>query len=371
MSRWLVAAILSSILVACGTSPQASAPPATPPQAAPAKDDPGAAPASLDALLKRATTEGTLNIVSSGGIWNGAQGMKVLQDAFNAKYNTNFSINYAPGPSMPEIAVRLVQEVQANQEAFTDLAVLQPDSVLQVTPVANTLPLGLFPNVPKEAGFNDNRAIRIMSDFFGMTYNTKVVAADQAPRKLEDLLDPKWRGKIATTPYAAGFQYATYVLGPDKTRDFVRQFAKQITGLIRCGEEERVASGEFAIFAMDCGSWGARQQAAKGAPIDARPFDDVVAQYYWYAVVPKTSAHPALASLFAAFLASKEGQSAFYKAASVSDYLVDGTPMSTQYAREKSTGVKILDVNPEWSETNKLELAKYQQEFTAILREGR
>ncbi len=45
--------------------------------------------------------------------------------------------------------------------------------------------------------------------------------------------------------------------GDRKTIDYVRALSKQIAGVMRCGETERVATGEYLALVMDC--TGARQ----------------------------------------------------------------------------------------------------------------
>lgn len=341
------------------------------PTANPAIGGPAPPPTSAsNKLLQTAIGEGTLNLVSSGAVWNGTAGAKLLQDAFNAKYGTNVTVNFIPGPSMSEGAIRIAQEVQAGQQAFTDVLVVNAESLVDAYPAAAVMPLDQLPDLPPGAAVGDNRAVRIMSDFIGITYNTRMVAADQVPRTLQDLLDPKWKGKLATTSYATGFNYLPFVIGADQTRAYVRQFAQQVSGLTRCGEEERVAGGEFPIFALTCGKYVSAQLAAKGAPLAAQPLEDATMMLHWYLIIPTTSAHPALGTMFSAFLATKAGQDAYYKATYVSDLLVDGTPMNREYEEAKRKGTAILDLSLEWSQANRTQSAKYQQEFAGVLRGG-
>ena len=54
-------------------------------------------------------------------------------------------------------------------------------------------------SVAYPAGFKDSKGYWV--DYFDsynvIGYNTQLVARDQAPKSWEDLLDPKWKGKIA------------------------------------------------------------------------------------------------------------------------------------------------------------------------------
>src|SRR5207247_1946650 len=100
------------------------------------------------------------------------------------------------------------------------------------------------------------------------------------------------------------------------------------------GEEERVVSGECPIAAN---MGGAVEQMwkwqAKGAPLVAVAGSTPVLPSYFQLGVPKNSAHPNLAKLFVAFVASKEGQAILEKHESVSSHLVEGTKMA-RYLRD-------------------------------------
>jgi ABC-type Fe3+ transport system substrate-binding protein len=147
----------------------------------------------------------------------------------------------------------------------------------------------------------------------------------------------------------------------------VAQYAKQVGGLMRCGEEERVGSGEFLLFAIDCGAYGAQQVAGRGAPLASVPLEDAAMMLHWYLTVPTTSAHPSLGSLFSIFIATKEGQDVVSKAALVSDYYVEGTPMNIVHTQLVAKGAKLLDIDAQWTSENRAKAAAYQREFSAML----
>ncbi len=98
-------------------------------------------------------------------------------------------------------------------------------------------------------------------------------------------------------------------------------------------------SGEFPIMANIGGAlehmW---QWQPKGAPIMALPGSTPPITSFFQLGVPRNSAHPNMAKLFVAFMASKEGQAIQEKYEYQSSHLVEGTIMA-KYAR--ATGVKI------------------------------
>jgi ABC-type Fe3+ transport system substrate-binding protein len=86
---------------------------------------------------------------------------------------------------------------------------------------------------------------------------------------LTDFLQPQWKGKIATTPYAASYDIlaANDLWGPKKTLDFISRLSGQASGLIRCGDVERIATGEFAALVMECTDNATRVWQERGAPV--------------------------------------------------------------------------------------------------------
>ena len=75
---------------------------------------------SLETLLKAAQAEGPLNVIWGNSL-GAAAGAKSFQDAINKTYGVNIKVTYTPGPSMPRMASRLIQEFKAGREASTDL----------------------------------------------------------------------------------------------------------------------------------------------------------------------------------------------------------------------------------------------------------
>src|SRR5262249_37020028 len=115
-----------------------------------------------------------------------------------------------------------------------------------------------------------NIGVKISSRFVGVPYNINLVRGDDIPQQLSDVLNPKWKGRIVSTPYAAEFPAlaSSKMLGSAQADEFMRQLAPSVGGLIRCGEEQRVASGEFAMMVLSCGADPTIELKRGGAPID-------------------------------------------------------------------------------------------------------
>jgi hypothetical protein len=56
--------------------------------------------------------------------------------------------------------------------------------------------------------------------------------------------------------------------------------------LIRCGEAERIATGEYLALVMDCTGQDALQWQEKGAPVgQMMPLDAAQLRYYYFAIL--------------------------------------------------------------------------------------
>ena len=134
------------------------------------------------------------------------------------------------------------------------------------------------------------------------------------PEKLVDLLRPEWKGKVASTPYASSWELlGGSDLWGKHAVEFARQLSGQLAGLMRCAELERIASGEFPAFAMDCTGREWIKLKRKGAPIEHVVPADFAAQRFYYFSIPKNASNPNAAILFVAFLESTQGQKLLYK----------------------------------------------------------
>src|SRR5690242_10363790 len=102
-----VLALLAGLLAACGGS---AAP-------APAAGSGGvrasaaaAVPATEQAIVAGARKEGQLTLVWGDGAMGGDAGAKLLADGLNKRYGLNLKVQYTPGPSMPDMSAKILQE---------------------------------------------------------------------------------------------------------------------------------------------------------------------------------------------------------------------------------------------------------------------
>jgi iron(III) transport system substrate-binding protein len=274
----------------------------------------------------------------------GIEGARAMERAFNKTYGLNIQFKYTPGPAMPQFASRIIQEAKAGQAASSDLFIGSENHVIRMS-LKKMDWSKAFPHITSPMTDWDGRVLIVVSRTPGFTYNTNLVSAKDVPQKVEDVLNPKWKGKIASTPYAASFDRLALIWGEEKTTAFLRTFAKHVAGLIRCGEEERVANGEFAMMAFNCDLADQNEMREKGAPVSGNVFKDAGILSYWYLAVPSNAPHPNAATLLAALLVSKEGQDILWKSERTSSHLVEGTYMYKFIKDQERQGVKFY-ANP-------------------------
>jgi ABC-type Fe3+ transport system substrate-binding protein len=304
---------------------------------------------SAERLVAAAKKEGDeIVFVAAAQTFGGKKGLTELEAAFNKKFGLTARVHFAAGPQMSSMAARLITEAKAGRKSSTDFflgsqshfALLHQEKILE-----NVNWSGIFPWLTKQMEISPGEGVLVYTALNGIIYNSNSIARDKAPKRYEDLVDPAlaptWSGKLAIPSSIAWLGELSLIWGEEKVKDFARKLVLLSGGRLRYGEEERVVSGEFPMMA----NIGAAVEAmwnwqSKGAPLVAVPGSTPILTDYFQLGVPKNSAHPNLAKLFVAFMASKEAQAVLQKYEARSSHLVEGTRMA-KYLQENR--VKILD----------------------------
>jgi len=339
-----------------------------------ASSSPSASPA-LQRLVDGARQEGSLSFVWGQGTLGGTEGIRRLADGFNKHYGLNLDVKFTPGPNMAEMAPRIAQEYQAGRPATSDVAVGYAQHMLAMID-ADALEAvdwsAWAPNVQNPAAVAaDGRAVAVQSSTTGITYNPTRLGGSLAPRSLQDLLKPEYKGRVATTPYAASFDNLAVpeLWGEQRTTEYVTRLADQIAGLIRCNELERVASGEFDVFAIDCSQGNALRMKAEGAPIEFVIATDAPLIVPLYLAVPKRSAHPNAAKLWINYVLSPEAQAILYDTNFQDAAFVSGSRTAPAIEKLQAAGVRFTTVDIAYYQRNDdKEMARTLAKFQEILR---
>ena len=170
--------------------------------------------------------------------------------------------------------------------------------------------------VPPEAasfdeGFKDpdGHWINVHSLLNSMAYNTQLVKPIEAPRKYEDLLAPRWKGRIGVNVQDPEWYVSLQRRwGKDRARNFLKALATQQPGL-RDGHNitaQLLAAGEFHVVTNTYAHTAARMKG-QGAPAHYG-FDEPEITYVHPMVLAKGAPHPNAGKLLIGFILSVEGQ---------------------------------------------------------------
>jgi len=336
------------------------------------------APKNLKELVEGAKKETTLRAMWSSASLHGSKGMAEIVAAMNKKYGTNIKPQFTPGPSMTNMIGKLTRELKAGQPASTDVIYGNAGGMLQSGKIGLTRPMNWLAYLErpmlKEKGFDPvapgGIGLATASTLVGVMYNSNLVKGDDIPRRIADTLDPKWKGKIASTPYAAGMrEFASKdLLGKEAMIEFAKKLTKQIGGLIRCGSADRLTSGEFVMLVFSCGDQYVNQATRTGQPLGYSVMDDAVVSHTRYGSVPVHSQAPNAAALFVAYLHSPEGQKWLWERQGLDFHLYPESHEKKVLDGARSRGAKIAVNSPQWLKTFK-DYRATRKEIEKILKE--
>ncbi|HLH25803.1 MAG TPA: ABC transporter substrate-binding protein [Chloroflexota bacterium] len=376
--RAYLSVALASLLLLAACSAPASRPAAPSASSAAAPAAAATVPAPLQALIDGARQEGQLTLVWGENTAGGAEGARRWADGFNRRYGLNVDVRFTPGPSMPEVAAKIAQENQAGRPASSDVLIgseahivsmIQADALLPVD-WASWAPNIQDPRLIAPGGV----AVQLASRVVGITYNSDRVRGDAVPTSLQDVLKPEYKGRIAATPYAANFDRlaSPELWGEQRTVDYVTKLADQASGLMRCGEVNRLLSGEFDMLVTDCGSYDAHRMQAQGAPLGHVIPSDAAEIAYWYLGVPRNAAHPNAAKLFINYVLGREGQDILYELDFSDHYLVPGSKTAAEVEAQQAKGVKFAQIDVQFVQRNdEKELSRVRDQLQSILQRKR
>jgi iron(III) transport system substrate-binding protein len=151
--------------------------------------------------------------------------------------------------------------------------------------------------------------------FYVMAFNTRLIRPGDAPRSYEEVLDPKWRGKIGLEATdAVWFAAVVKAMGEERGLAYFRKLAAMKPDM-RTGHillAELVAAGEVPLT-LTAYNNNVETLKKKGAPIEWRALQPAFGRPSSIGLA-KHPAHPHAALLFIDFVLSREGQELLEKA---------------------------------------------------------
>lgn len=201
----------------------------------------------------------------------------------------------------------LVDVIETTAEA---MGVMKREGMFQeyFTPEAR-----FYPDDVKSKGKNGLYYLGDRETYNSLGFNTQLIPPATAPKNFKDLLDPRWKGKMAIAGTSTGVRWVG-AMSDTFGREFLNRLAEQeitVQNMSGAALAGLVASGEVPLSPtiFDADVTVAKQ---KSAPIDWRPLDPVVTTV-GYSGLSAKSAHPHAALLFLDYLHSKEGQQLIMK----------------------------------------------------------
>ena len=253
-------------------------------------------------LEEGARKEGALMIYMTG------TQIAPLIDRFSQKYPF-IKVQFIRASSV-EIAQRVVQEysagvhlVDAFELADEGLIVPRDEGLLQPFVSPETA------SYEKDAIEAGSHWVSVREGYTGIGFNTQKIAVSDAPKTYKDMLDPKWKGRMAISgsPSTAANWVGAMVLA--QGADYVRALGKQNMRIFQMNQRaitNMMISGEVEISPTSYLSHILASRA-KGAPL-AWNAPGPVPVLDTGAALAAMAPHPHAAILFIDFLLSKEGQ---------------------------------------------------------------
>ncbi|HEX8968157.1 MAG TPA: ABC transporter substrate-binding protein [Chloroflexota bacterium] len=324
---WLSLGSAGLLVAGCGSaaSPQPTGVPVAAATTAPAAVARQTNPqGDWDALVAAATQEGKVVVETPVGEGY-RQGVEVFANTF-----PGIQAEHQPFPDSATFIPRLDQERKAGIFTF-DVTASTPIPTLQSIKPAGDLdplrPLLMLPEVLDDkawfGGFESRWADSTQSHVFrhllnvtrSLFINTDLIGEEEI-KTLDDLLDPRWKGKIVTSDVTQGYIYSPFtMIREQKGEDWIKRFfidqepqmirdrRQAVETLVRGGAP--IGFGLHPLVMKDFKSQGlANNIKNPEVPGTVYSGGDIVAVF-------NRAPHPNAAKLFINWLLSKDGQIAW------------------------------------------------------------
>jgi iron(III) transport system substrate-binding protein len=270
-------------------------------------------------------------------------------DAFQKKYG--ITVKYVR-QNTSEVAIKITNELSAGKlqaDIFDSTvgiyAMLKPD-------VLEKIPTDIAKGYPPELKAADGTWVAANLYFLTASYNTELIKPADAPKTYQDLLDPKYKGKIAwtndpTVNGAPGFiGNILMTMGNDAGMAYLKKLAEQKIVNVPANQRvvlDQVISGQYSIGLMTF-NHHAVISAGQGAPVAWIKMEPLINNANYMSLL-KGAPHPNAAKLFLDFITSDEGQNVMRDA----NYIPASPAVAakTPSLKPDAGGFKVTVITPE------------------------
>jgi iron(III) transport system substrate-binding protein len=227
--------------------------------------------------------------------------------AFEKKYGVKIELWRS---SSEKVLQRAITEARAGRHAVDAFELNGPElEALYREKLLEEFWSPQFVNIPPQGFAKHRHYVADRFNFFTIAYNTRLVKPDEVPNSYEDLLNPRWVGKLGIEASDTDwFGSIVKHMGEAKGLEFFRRLA-QMKPQMRTGHTlmaELVSSGEIPIAATIY-NHNAERLAVNGAPIKWKALNPTFGRPNGVAVARRAE-RPHAALLFIDFMLSLEGQ---------------------------------------------------------------
>jgi ABC-type Fe3+ transport system substrate-binding protein len=276
------------------------------------------------------------------------QAIRPLQQAFEQKY-PGVRLEYSRADDSPT-ALKILTEARAGGvqadifDGLYNMMALRRAGLLAPYRPPN---VDQYPQALRDP---DGYWIAILIYVFSPGVNTNLVLSSEAPRSLRDLLDPRWRGKMAWNPNsiagAPGFVGNVLMsMGEERGLNYLRALSQQQIVNVEASSRailDQVIAGEYPIGLMMFNHHTVIS-ARKGGPTTWLKLEPVPVAPDGIALL-KDAPHPNAAKLLMEFLTSEDGQQVLRQA----DYLpaLSSVPALSPGLRPEDGGFQATYLSP-------------------------
>jgi iron(III) transport system substrate-binding protein len=317
------------------------------------------APATtIEELVAGAKKEGLIELYAPSTLT--PQGAQALGEAFNKKYQLKIKLNYSAAGQMARDVAKAITVSAAGVAPEWDLMVVTDAHHATLWLKKQHRPLDYSKlGVDPRAIQYDNGTVILANQFVLPAYNRKILPAQDAPKKWEDLLEPKRKGgKLGMSTATHHLARLATAWGEAKTNEYVKALAAQQPFLGELGAIfNRLQIGETLIAVTLTDSFIHTAKTTGSPIVHAEGVEPVISPAY-NAGVLKAAQHPNVAHLFAIFLTMPEGQEVWERYGGQTSAFVAGTA-----AYKHAQGKKVL-----YMSQNQAELVdRLAREYSKIL----
>ncbi|OFW17319.1 MAG: ABC transporter substrate-binding protein [Acidobacteria bacterium RIFCSPLOWO2_12_FULL_67_14] len=255
-------------------------------------------------LLEGARREGEITIYTSAQ----TSDLGPVVEAFEKKYGIRANL-WRAGSEV--VLNRALQEARAGRHTVDvvetngpELESMSREQILQA--ITSPHHADLIPPAIRPHG----EWVGTRLNVFVQAYNTKMVRKEDLPKTWEELLDPKWKGKLGIEAEDSDWLAGIFgELGEERGRKVFREIVAKNGISVRKGHTlltQLVASGEVPL-SLTVYNYKAEQLRREGAPIDWFTIGNAIARPNGVGVA-RHAPHPHAAVLFYDFELSEEGQ---------------------------------------------------------------